>query len=74
MPLADPSPALRRAAPDSSATLPEPDLVLSPTGFLPTPADPVSQDSTHGVPPQPASTSPSCSSYLHFSSQEEEYL
>ncbi|PIG69122.1 hypothetical protein AARAC_011694 [Aspergillus arachidicola] len=65
---------LCQAAPGGSATPSEHELVISPTGFLPTPVDPVPQDSTHGVPPQPASTSPSCSRYLHFSSQQEEYL
>ncbi|GFF46738.1 hypothetical protein IFM46972_08116, partial [Aspergillus udagawae] len=63
------------ALPDRSVTLQEPDLVTSPIGSLRTPANPVSHEqSTRGAFLQHASSSPSCSSYLHFSSQEEEYL
>ncbi|THC88807.1 hypothetical protein EYZ11_011745 [Aspergillus tanneri] len=61
--------------PAGGVTLQEPEIVLSPLASLPTPADPAfPEQSLRGVPPQDADTSPSCSSYLHFSLPQEEYL
>ncbi|CEL03782.1 Putative Dehydrogenase [Aspergillus calidoustus] len=66
---------MRPASPDGTLTVPDPHPVCSPTGKLPTPADLASHDpSTHAGSVQHRSVSPSCSSYLHFSAQQEEDL